>query len=374
MGVSGDLAPGDDWPAHYRGLSLQVSPDGSVWWQLYQGTDRLEVDPVPTDVAEATLEVKRIGGRIHVTEEGAVLTRVEDESAESGYRGVYVGTVSFPEDAELVPPEHPEFGIDLRPSGLSPGDLWPGVYDGSRYSFAGDRVWWHNGETSKRHPVPDGLPDGVESTLARLKRRGGSFRVLPWGDVITLVPVEEVPSGANGQFRDLPRVVQNVIRLRKERGVEMLPVYVGNVADSSLEVEEPRSLADELTAEEREELASWAGSLGETSRRSTSDHTAAGKRTATPKDGDTDRDTGTEETDVTAGTGVEGTDTGDAVERTAAVRDRNEEANTGTGVGMTGTEPEDGGTEPPEFEDDPLEWMHRNLDGIEEQDDDRHGS
>lgn len=323
MGVSEDLSPGDDWPAHYRGFSLQVSSEESVWWQLYQGTDRLDVEPVPTEIAENMLEIKRIGGRIHVTETGAVLTRVEDESEDSGYRGVYVGDLEFPPDTELVPPEDLEFSIALQPEGLSAGDLWPSVYDGSRYSFAGDRAWWNNGQTNKRHPVPDGLPDDIASSLNRLKRQGGSFRVLPWGDVITLVPVDAAPSDANQQFSELPRVVQNIIKLRKERGVEMLPVYVGNMAGTTLDVEEPRSLTSKLTDEERKELSSWAGSLGETTERSAENHKAGDSEGPTSNEAEEDE-----------------------------------------------TPPD----EPPEFDDDPLEWMHRDLDATEDRINERHGS
>lgn len=270
---SNTLAPGDEWPDHYRGLTLRVSPDGGVWWQVYNGTTRLQLTPPPEDITDTLLDLKRIGGRIHVTEHGDVLTKVEHESEEDDYKHVYVGDVDL--NGELIPEDDPEYSIPLRPDGLSPGDLWPSIYDGSRYSFAGERVWWHNGTTNKRHPVDDGLPDEVLSTLNRYKTSGGSFRITPWGDVITLVSIHPAPGDVAEQFGALPRVVKNIIKLRKKRGVEMLPIYVGNMNGSTLSVSEPTSLTDALSDEERSALSSWAENLGRTGPRTESAHKAS---------------------------------------------------------------------------------------------------
>ena len=264
------LSPGDEWPDHYRGFSLQINPNGDVWWQLYQGTDRLKLDSFPADLIDTFLEVKPLGGRIHVTEDGDVLTRVEDSDDE--YVEAYVGEAEL--TGELVPPENPEYRVALRPEELEPGDLWPSVYDGSRYSFVGERVWWQDGSSHRRHVVDGELPGNIMQTLRRYKSDGGSFRVLPWGDVITLVPTHPAPGAVREQFGELPRVVQNIIKLRKERDVEMLPIYIGNMSETSIEVTEPRSLTDDLSEEEQEALASWASSLGTTSKTSTSAHRA----------------------------------------------------------------------------------------------------
>lgn len=283
--TSSSLSPGDDWHNHYRGFSFQVSPNGEVWWQLYNGTDRLQLTPPLTAIAEGLLELKRIGGRIHITENGDVLTRLEAD--DGSYDDVYVGEVDPGTDlaGQLVPEGDSDHSLDLQPSGLSAGDLWPSVYDGSRYSFVGERVWWHNGSTHKRHPVSEGLPTHIHETLNRFKSRGGSFRITPWGDVITLVSIHPAPGDVAEQFATLPRVVQNIIKLRKERGVEMLPVYIGNLDGASLTVEEPASLTDDLTDEEQHELASWAENLGRTTTRSASVHKAKssdeGKRAST---------------------------------------------------------------------------------------------
>lgn len=273
-----ELSPGDEWPHHYRGLALQISPNGDVWWQLYQGTDRLHLEPAPTELVDTLLEHKRIGGRIHITEDGAALTRVEDSDDE--YNHLYLGDVTV--KGTLTPPENPEYAIDIRPEGLSPGDLWPSIYDGSRYSFVENRVWWQNGFTHRRHQVTTDLPGDIMHELRSYKPSGGSFRITPWGDVITLINMHPTPETVEKQFAELPRVVKNIIRLRKDRDVEMLPIYVGTIGDTTVDVKEPRSLTDQLSDDEMDELSSWAENLGRTTETSASSHTASKSNEADP--------------------------------------------------------------------------------------------
>lgn len=262
-----DLSTGDTWPNHYRGYRLQTNADGDVWWQVYQGTERLTLEPTPDGLIEDLLSVKRLGGRIRITEDNAVLARVEEDDE---YYAVYVGDLSI--SGKFVPPEEPEFSVDVRPTDLSSGALWPSVYDGAKYSFVGDRVWWQHPGTHKRHPVETDLPQDVLATLQRLKPRGGSFLITPWNDVLTLVENPPNPEQTREQLHDLPRVIKNIIVLRRERGVEMLPIYVGSIDDVPLEVSDPRSLTDELSSEERAQLDSWAGSVGKTVPTDPDDH------------------------------------------------------------------------------------------------------
>jgi hypothetical protein len=345
-----ELSPGDQWPYHYRGLSLQASPSGDVWWQLYQGTDRLALEPAPEEVVERLLEFKRIGGRMHVTEQGDVLTRVETEDDE--YDQIYVGTTEEL-DGELIPQDAPEYSIDLRPEGLEPGDLWPSVYDGSRYSFVGDRFWWHSGQSHKRHPVPEGLPDGIEANLRRYKPDGGSFRVLPWGDVITLVSLHPTPEKVGEQFNELPRVVRNIIKLRKSRDVEMLPVYIGSIDGYKIGVEEPTSLTDSLSEEEQESLSSWAQNLGRTTSRSTDAH-QANRSNDVSDSGESEADQASEQSEATRAD----------IEEEEPGKKADQNTSTGREADDAGsTEPDSDG---PRFDDDPLDWMRDDMDGEDE--------
>jgi hypothetical protein len=265
--MTSTLTPGDDWPGHYRGYRLQTNPDGDVWWQAYQGSDRLYLTPSPDDLVQNILSVKRLGGRVRITEDNQSIARSENGDT---YDDVYVGELEL--DGKLVPEDADEYAIEVRPTGLSNGDLWTSVYDGSKFSFSGDRIWWQNPRTHKRHPVTDELPGDVRSKLQRLKPRGGSFRVTPWDDVVTLVEDPPNAEEIRQQLHDLPRVIKNIILLRRERGVEMLPIYVGSLDGTPLDIGEPKSLTDELSPEERAKLDSWAGSLGPTSETKTADH------------------------------------------------------------------------------------------------------
>lgn len=326
------VSVGDKWPYHYRGLSLQASPSGEVWWQLYQGTDRLRLNPTPEKIVDRLLSHKRIGGRFHVTERGDALTRVESEE---GYEQIYLGRVDNL-DGELVPDDAEEFSIDLQPDGLESGDLWPSIYDGSRYSFVGDRFWWHSGQSHKRHPVPDGLPIGIEQKLKRYKRDGGSFRVLPWGDIITLVPIHPTPEKVGKQFNNLPRVVRNIIKLRKDRDVEMLPVYIGSLGDYNIRVNDPPSLTDSLSAEEEESLNNWAQNLGQTETRSTDPHKVK--------------------------------------KETSSGEKKRQGITTEAGNEKSGKNSKKQNKKPPELSDDPVDWIMNDMNDLGEEDPDQQDS
>lgn len=322
-----ELSPGDEWPHHYRGLALQVSPNEDVWWQLYQGTDRLHLDPIPTDIVDTLLEYKRIGGRIHITEGGAVLTQVEQGDDE--YKQIYVGDTTI--TGTLTPPENKEYSIDIRPEGLSPGDLWSSVYDGARYSFVEDRIWWQNGQTHRRHSVATELPTDIIQELRSYKPSGGSFRITPWGDVITLIDMHPAPETVEKQFGELPRVVKNIIRLRKEREVEMLPVYVGTIKDPEINVKEPKTLTDKLSDDKLDELSSWAKNLGRTTETSTSAHEASDNSNTGPS------------------------------ERSGSSSSKQKSSST-----ESGSENEEQEDERPSFEDDPLTWIEDEVRAEEE--------
>lgn len=328
-----NLSSGDEWPGHYRGYRLQVSPNGDVWWELYSGTDRLHLDPAPEPLAENLLEIKHLGGRVRVTESNDVLTLVENANDE--YEAIWIGEAEL--SGELIPADDPEFGIEVQPDGLSPGDLWPSVYDGARYAYSGgERVWWRNPETHKRHPVETDLSADVFQSLRRFKPDGGSFRITPWGDLITVIPFHPTPERIENQFNELPRVVRNTIKLRKERGVERLPIYVGRIDGTPFEVKEPSSLTDQLTEEERQNLESWAQNLGATHVRSSSDH-------STNASGDRKDDGGQPEDQP----------------EDHAVDEVQETSDEKTDASVEGMEED---LEEIVFDDDPIEWQTRDYD------------
>jgi hypothetical protein len=253
---------GDAWEEHYRGLTLHVDSDGDVWWQQYNGEQRLFISDPPATLVEAILDMKPQGGRIRVTEQNDVIAKVEQASG-TGYDQVYIDQLTEPQT--LQPDGEPEYAIELHPTDIDRGELWPSVYDGTRFSLSStDRIWWHNPETKRRHQVSSGIPDEIAQAILAHKRQGGSFRVTPWGDVITLISAVPDPGAVKAQFAELPRVVQNIIQLRNDRGLEMLPVYVGSIGDNRVEIEEPRSLTDELDDSAWDDIEDWIDNLGPT--------------------------------------------------------------------------------------------------------------
>lgn len=253
---------GDAWEEHYRGLTLHVDADGEVWWQQYNGEQRLFLSDPPATLVEAILDVKPQGGRIRVTEQNDVIAKVEQTNG-TGYDQVYINQLTEPQT--LQPDGEPEYAIELHPTDIDRGELWPSVYDGTRFSLSStDRIWWHNPETKRRHQVSSGIPDEIAQAILAHKRQGGSFRVTPWGDVITLISAIPDPGAVKAQFAELPRVVQNIIQLRNDRGLEMLPVYVGSIGNNRVEIEEPRSLTDELDDSAWDDIEDWIDNLGPT--------------------------------------------------------------------------------------------------------------
>jgi hypothetical protein len=254
------LGPGDDWPHHYRGYQFSVSPSGDVWWQAYNGTDRLELKPTPDTIVDHVQELKRNGGRIHITEAGRALTKIETD--QDNWQEAYLGELDF--QGNLVPTDTPSRRVTLTPTGLTPGDLWPSIYDGAKYSFSGDRFWWEHSDTNLRHSFANPLPQTLTDELKRLRPNGGSFRITPNGAVLTQIPTAKSPANVRDQFRDLPREIKRVLKLRRDRGnVDMLPVYVGTLsnADRPIEVKEPTRLSDPLSQQEEADLESWAASM-----------------------------------------------------------------------------------------------------------------
>lgn len=151
--------------------------------------------------------------------------------------------------------------------------------------MSGD-VWWQNPQTSKRHPVSVSLSTDIQNALTRLKPEGGSFRVTPGRDVITLVRSPATQT-VKEQFGDLPRVVQNIIKLRRERAdLQMVPLYVGTLDSVPLSVDDPPSLTDSLSKNEQEALEGWAASLGSTTSTSAESHRADSPETSPESTGD----------------------------------------------------------------------------------------
>jgi hypothetical protein len=97
--------------------------------------------------------------------------------------------------------------------------------------------------------------------LLYYKPEGGSFRITPDRNIVTLVPAHPKPEKVVEQFRKLPGVVKKIIKLRKEKGVEMLPIYIGNL-QMNFNLGRPKTIVTPLTDEETEDMIRWIRSFG----------------------------------------------------------------------------------------------------------------
>lgn len=268
------LSPGDPWTDPYRGMTLHMGGDNRIWWHPYRGHGRLYLEDAPDELVTALDRVKPAGAQFRVTEQNDVLAKVEDEQ-EGSYDPVWAGRLET--SSPLIVEEDPENPtpkasrtVELEPAGLSPGDLWPSVYDGTRFSMTDqETVWWEDSGTHYRHDIT-GIPRSILDEMVVRKPAGGSFRVTPWGDAITLVGTVPRPDHLIEQQDDLPRPVQQIIWIRKERGLNMLPVYLGSFDPADIEIEEPARLDKDLTAQQDEEIRAWIKSLGPSSTTSES--------------------------------------------------------------------------------------------------------
>ena len=261
--TNGSISTGDPWPEHYRGLTLHLNSKGDIWWLPYRGEQRLFVADPPDSLVRDLLDVKPTGAMFRITEHRDVIAKVENQE-DGTYDPIFVGRLEEPR--QILPDRNEDYPVDLQPTGLDEGDLWPSIYDGARYSLTGpDTIWWHEPDTKRRHKVTDGFPAELAQAIVFHKNGGGSFRITPWGDVITLIDTVPEPEDVIEQFRNLPRPVRNIIELRNDRGVDMLPIYIGNIGDNRITVEEPRALTDPLDEDAQSDIEDWIRSLGPTS-------------------------------------------------------------------------------------------------------------
>lgn len=255
-------SPGDYWDEHYRGLRLHINAEKEMWWQQYNGEQRLYVANPPSELIDTLLELKPLGAQFRVTERGTVIAKQEDVE-EDTYEQIYVGHLD--EECELHPGGEADFAVSLTPTDLEVGDLWPSVYDGAKYSLTGSNdIWWSNPQTKQRHPITSGVPEEIANEILLRKPQGGSFRITPWGDVITLIKAVPDPGQVKEQFAQLPRAVQNLIQLRNERGLDMLPIYVGTIEDPAVTLDEPRDLTSRINSSDWDDIEQWIDSLGPT--------------------------------------------------------------------------------------------------------------
>ena len=243
---------GEVWPEHYRGSRYHFNPEGKVWWRSYLGTQRVYCIRGHEPLMKKLRRLKPEGGSFRITEDrDVILKRVEGEledlpEYEAFYAGKLEGEMEF-ED------------IDINPDDLSPGDLWRGFYDGSRYHVAHDgRIFWR--ESGGLRWYSDGDVRELQAILRGFKPLGGSFKINENRCVIALLYKVPYPDEIGKQVETLTAQQKEIIEEKRDR-IRMVPIYLGRFEDP-IGARAPEPLEDKWTDQRTEELVDLLHELG----------------------------------------------------------------------------------------------------------------
>lgn len=246
------LESGDDWPYHYRGTRYHYNKDGKTWWESSKDGVKVYVEAGHESILKHLLDLKQEGGIFRITETGDVITKIEDKEI---WKPVYVCEM----DEQFLMDQK----VNITPQNLSTGDLWPGFYDGARYSYLNDIVWWNNPD-GPRQQIEGKFPDVLMKSLNRLKPEGGSFRITENGYVITLIPSQPLPNNLKEQLESFTKVQQRLVSIKVET-TEMLPVYIGKFHEG-ITLKEPVDLTSPLSKEEKKKILDFLETFSQSKR------------------------------------------------------------------------------------------------------------
>lgn len=119
---------GDEWPYHYRGTRYHYNNNQEVWWQTFNDGLRIQVKSGHELIIKELMKLKTEGGSFRITETGDVIAKIEKDNL---WNTIFICEMDEPFKMEEI--------IDLTPAKIQPGDLWPGFYDGARYSYCRDK-------------------------------------------------------------------------------------------------------------------------------------------------------------------------------------------------------------------------------------------
>lgn len=231
---------GDEWPYHYRGTRYHYNNNQEVWWQTFNDGLRIQVKSGHELIIKELMKLKTEGGSFRITETGDVIAKIEKDNL---WNTIFICEMDEPFKMEEI--------IDLTPAKIQPGDLWPGFYDGARYSYCRDKVWWNNSGGPRQY-VQQTLPKDIMMQLSMFKPAGGSFRITENGYVITLIPKQPLPNDLKKQWESLSDVQRRMIATKVEHTI-MLPVYIGRYHEG-ITLNEPQDFSKPLTDAERKKM------------------------------------------------------------------------------------------------------------------------
>lgn len=231
---------GAEWPYHYRGTRYHYNNKQEIWWQTFNDGLKVQVKSGHERIINELMKWKTEGGSFRITETGDVIAKVENGDL---WKTIFV--------CEMDEPFKIDENIDLTPRKIKPGDLWPGFYDGARYSYSKDKVWWKNPEGLRQY-IHQTLPNDIMVQLHMKKSFGGSFRITENGYVIALIPKQPLPNNLRKQWEGLSDVQKRLIATKVEY-TQMLPIYIGRYHEG-ITLKEPEDFSKPLTDTERKKM------------------------------------------------------------------------------------------------------------------------
>jgi len=238
-----NIQSGDGWQYHYRGTRYHYNSDQKVWWQTSKDGLKINVKSGHENILKNLLSLRSNGGTFRITETGDVIMKIEDDD---GLKETFV--------CEMDEPLTFEENIEINPQNIQPGDLWPGFYDGARYSFSMDKIWWKNPEGYRQYGI-ETLPTDIILHFRKFKPQGGSFRITENGYVITLIEKQPLPNELKDQWNRLSTTQQRLVE-RKVNRTEMLPIYIGRYY-AGISLMERQDFSQPLTDDERNNMLDY---------------------------------------------------------------------------------------------------------------------
>lgn len=236
------MEAGEEWPYHYRGTRYHYNVSNEVWWQSTKDGPSIHAKKGYGRVIKELLPYKTEGGSFRITEVGDVIAKVLRDDV---WNPIYI--CEMDEAFEFV-------DLDITPEIIESGDLWPGFYDGARYSYLNDKVWWNNPDGPRQYTEKP-LPEEVMKVLRRFKPEGGSFRITENGYVITLIPKQPLPNNLKEQWNRLSEAQRRFLAI-KVQSTDMLPVFIGRYHEG-ISLRPLQDMRKELSEDEREAMLAY---------------------------------------------------------------------------------------------------------------------
>ena len=211
------MKEGGQYLGIYRGTKYHFNYNGEVWWQKSGQYPKIKANFSNKNILEKILSYKPQGGNFRITESGDILTKLFTQ--ERGYVPIYIG--SFSGKIELD-------GLRWNEEQIQPGQLWPGLYDGTNFSVNTNEGLFIKVNGMKVY-AKTGHEKLVKNVLAfNAAQGGGRFVINESGAIIVLLHKSPFPERIRLQMDMLSSEEKNIIDIRSSLDMDgRVPIYVG---------------------------------------------------------------------------------------------------------------------------------------------------